>query len=105
MQKDKNIVIQNNKLTEFLLYTSPKGEIKVEVFLYNENFWLTQERIAELFGVNRQAITKHLLNIYNEEELVEDSTCSILEHVQTEGERVVKRQVKFYNLDAIIAIG
>ena len=58
--------------------------------------------MAELFGVNRQAITKHLKNIFDDGELEETSTCSILEQVQREGSREVKREVKFYNLDAII---
>jgi hypothetical protein len=94
-----------NQTTEFLLYTTPNGEVKVEVFLHNENLWLTQDRMAELFGVNRQAVTKHLQNIYNEGELSENATSSILEQVQTEGHRAVKRAIKFYNLDAIIAVG
>lgn len=94
-----------DELTEFLLYTAPNGEVKVEVFLHHENLWLTQDRMAELFGVNRQAITKHLLNIFSEGELNEISTCSILEQVQIEGNRKVKREIKFYNLDAIIAVG
>ena len=105
MDKSLNQLTIKEQTTEFLLYTTPSGEVKVEVFLHNENLWLTQERMAELFGVNRQAITRHLLNIYNEVELTESSTCSILEQVQTEGKRTVKRQVKFYNLDAIIAVG
>lgn len=103
-KKDHQLSIKD-QTTEFLLYTTPSGEVKVEVFLHNENLWLTQDRMAELFGVNRQAITKHLLNIYNEGELEEKSTCSILEQVQKEGNREVKRAIKFYNLDAIIAVG
>jgi len=103
-KKDNKLSIKDQS-TEFLLYTTPGGQVKIEVFLHNENLWLTQERMAELFGVNRQAITKHLLNIFQEGELNENSTCSILEQVQIEGERKVKRQVKFYNLDAIIAVG
>jgi len=105
MQKDKNIEIKNNKLTEFLLYTSPKGEIKVEVFLYNENIWLTQEKIAELFLVDRSVITKHLKNIYESQELEEVSTSAKIAQVQKEGDRKVKRGIKFYNLDAIISVG
>jgi len=103
-KKDKQLSIKD-QTTEFLLYTTPSGEVKVEVFLHNENLWLTQDRIAVLFGVNRQAITKHLINIYNEGELDENSTSSILEQVQKEGDRDVKRAIKFYNLDAIIAVG
>ena len=61
--------------------------------------------MSELFGVNTQAITKHLENIYSEEELFKDATCSILEQVQIEGNRTVHRNVEFYSLDAIIAVG
>ena len=71
----------------------------------DENIWLSQVKIAELFGVNVPAISKHLNNIYQEGELKAGSTISILETVQIEGGREVKRSVKFYNLDAIIAVG
>lgn len=91
-----------DQLTEFLLYTSPSGAVKVEVFLHNENIWLTQDRIAELFGVQRPAITKHLGNIFKDGELQEDLASSILEHTASDGK---KYQTKFYNLDAIIAVG
>jgi hypothetical protein len=104
MKENKHLTMKD-QVTEFLFYTAPSGEVKIEVFLHNENLWLAQEKIAELFGVNRQAITKHLINIYNEGELQENSTSSILEQVQTEGIRQVKRKIKFYNLDAIIAVG
>jgi len=67
--------------TEFLLYRSPNGEIKVEVFIHNENVWLTQKRMAELFDVGIPAISKHLDNIYDEGELDKTSTISILETV------------------------
>ena len=101
---NKNLTIKD-ELTEFLLYTSPNGEIKVEVFFHNESVWLSQKRMAELFDVNIPAISKHLNNIYEEGELEKKSTISILETVQTEGNRKVKRKLEFYNLDAIIAIG
>ena len=94
-----------NKITEFLLYNSPNGEVRIEVFLHNENVWLTQKRMAELFGVGIPAISKHLDNIYNECELNKKSTISILETVQKEGNREVKREVEYYNLDAIISVG
>ena len=61
--------------------------------------------MAELFGVNSQAITKHLANIYEEDELDKESTCSKMEKVQQEGNRQVKRTLDFYNFDAIIAVG
>ena len=91
--------------TDFLLYTAPEGKVKVEVFLNNETVWLTQKAIAALFGVQVPAISKHLDNIYETGELSREATISILETVQIEGKRAVKRNVEYYNLDAIISIG
>jgi len=91
-----------HQLTEFLLYNSPAGEIKVETYLYEENIWLTQKRMAELFGVQRPAITKHLKNIFDSGELEEKSVCSKMEHT---GEDWKKYQTNFYNLDAILSVG
>ncbi|MDP8209766.1 MAG: virulence RhuM family protein [Candidatus Electryonea clarkiae] len=101
---EKNLLKGVDK-SDFLLYKSPDGEIKVEVFLWNETIWLTQKRMGELFGVKVPAISKHLNNIYAERELVRLSTVSILETVREEGDRKVKRNVEYYNLDAIIAVG
>lgn len=92
----------SNGFTEFLLYTTPNGKVKVEIFLKDENLWLTQEKIAILFGVQRPAITKHLKNIFESGELNENSVSSILEHTADDG-KVYK--TKFYNLDAIISVG
>jgi hypothetical protein len=89
----------------FVLYTDDNGEIKVEVFLQDETLWLTQKAMAELFGVGVPAVAKHLANIYESGELEQDATVSILEIVQKEGKRTVKRKLTFYNLDAIIAVG
>jgi len=72
----KNKIIKQNSFTEFLLYTAPNGKVKVEVFIHNENIWLTQARIAELFGVDRSVITKHLQNIFSEGELDKKSTSA-----------------------------
>lgn len=94
-----------NQLTDFLLYTTPDGDIRVEIFVKDETVWLTQKRMAELFDVGVPAISKHLNNIYEEGELDKKATVSILETVQNEGAREVKRAVEFYNLDAIIAVG
>lgn len=74
-----NLSLQD-QTTEFLLYTAPNGTIKVEVLLSNETIWLTQERMAELFGVQRPVITKHLKNTFESNELQEKVVCSILEH-------------------------
>ncbi len=94
-----------DELTDFLLYTSPNGEVKVEVILNNETVWLTQKAIAQLFGVQVPAISKHLGNIYESGELDKEATVSILETVQEEGTRQVKRSVEYFNLDAIISVG
>ena len=94
-----------DELTDFLLYTSPKGEVKVEVILNDETVWLSQKSIAQLFGVNVPAISKHLDNIYETGELSKEATVSILETVQTEGSREVKRNIEYFNLDAIISVG
>ena len=98
----------NDQTTEFLLYTTPNGSVKVEVLLNNETLWLTQERMAELFGVQRPAITKHLKNIFEGHELQEEVVCSILEHTTQHGAIEGKTQtsrVKYYNLDAVISVG
>ena len=102
MSKKKNKLTIRDELTEFLLYTAPGGEVKIEVFLHEETIWLPQKRIAKLFGVQRPAITKHLNNIFQEGELDETSVCSILEHTAEDGKNY---QTKFYNLDAIISVG
>jgi len=104
MKKNKQIVPQNS-FTEFLLYTTPNGKVKVEIFLRNENVWLTQAKIAELFDVDRSVVTKHLQNIFSEGELDKDSTCAKIAQVKKEGQREVTRNVEFYNLDAIISVG
>ena len=98
----------HNQTTEFLLYTAPNGAIKVEVLLSNESIWLTQERMAELFGVQRPAITKHLKNIFESKELEEEVVCSILERTTEHGAiagLTQTQQVKYYNLDAVISVG
>ncbi len=103
--KKKNNVMRDNYFTELMIYSSPSGKVKVEVLLRNENIWLTQVRIADLFGVDRSVVTKHLSNIYKENELDKDSTCAKIARVQSEGSRKVNRNIEFYNLDAIISVG
>ncbi len=103
----KHLSLQD-QTTEFLLYTAPNGEIKVEVLLNNETIWLTQERMAELFGVQRPAITKHLKNIFKSGELEDQVVCSILEQTTEHGAIAGKTQtnkIKYYNLDAVISVG
>lgn len=99
-----NLSLQD-QTTEFLLYTAPNGQIKVEVLLGNETLWLTQKRMAELFGVGVPAISKHLENIYDSNELQREATISVLETVRQEGDRNVRRKIEYYNLDAVISVG
>lgn len=90
---------------KLVIYSGSKGGVELRADADKETIWATQAQIAKLFDVNSQAITKHILNIYKDGELEKKPTCSILETVQTEGNRQVKRQIEFYNLDAIIAVG
>lgn len=90
------------KESEIIFYQSDDGNIKIEVIYHDETFWMTQKKIAELFGVQRPAITKHLKNIFESEELEEDSVSSIMEHTAEDGK---KYKTTFYNLDTIIAVG
>ena len=90
---------------EFLLYAALDGAVKVRVLFKDETAWLTQKGLAELFGVKVPAVTKHLKNIFDSAELSRAATVSKMEIVQPEGGRDVARDVEFYNLDAIIAVG
>ena len=101
MKKNRQIAKQNS-FTEFLLYTTPNGKVKVEIFLRDENVWLTQVKIAELFDIDRSVITKHLKNIFESGELQEDSVCAKFAHTAADGKTY---QTKYYNLDAIISVG
>jgi hypothetical protein len=76
---------KENSFTEILLYNTPNGGVKVEIYLQNDTVWLTQQKIAELFGVQRPAVTKHLRNVFDSGELQEDSVSSILEHTAADG--------------------
>ncbi|RLC52854.1 MAG: hypothetical protein DRZ79_00445 [Candidatus Cloacimonadota bacterium] len=92
----------------FILYTDENGNVKVEVFLRDETIWLTQKAMAELFGVQKAAVSKHLKNIFASGELNEKVVVSILETTTKHGAIAGKTQnkaTKFYNLDAIIAVG
>ena len=94
--------------SEILLYSTPNGKVKVEIYLQNETIWLTQQKIADLFGVDRTVITKHLGNIFKTGELVEEVVCANFAHTTQHGAIAEKTQVsvsKFYNLDAIISVG
>jgi len=100
--KKKNQIIPNNSFTQFLLYTTPNGKVKIEIFLRDENIWLTQAKIAELFGVGIPAINKHLKNIFETDELQENSVISILETTASDGKTY---KTHYYNLDAILSVG
>ena len=95
----------SDELSEFLLYTAPDGGVKIEIYFRNETVWLTQQKIADLFGVDRTVITKHLKNIFVEGELNKESTCAKIAQVQMEGSRKVTRNIEYYNLDAILSVG
>ena len=98
-------LIDNYLSSNILLYKSNRGEVKVEVIFNNETFWMSQKRMAELFGVDVRTINYHLSQIYESGELKEEATIRKIGIVQNEGEREVNRQPMFYNLDAIIAVG
>ena len=92
-------------MTDEIVLYQPDATIQLEVRLQDETVWLNQQQMAELFGTQRQAITKHLKNIFESGELNRQATCSILELVQKEGNRMVRRPVEIYNLDVIISVG
>ena len=96
----KKLGMEENKI---IIYQTEDGQTQIDVRLENDTVWLTQKQIAELFGTKRPAITKHLKNIYDSEELDENSTCSILEHMGNEGKQAYA--TKYYNLDAILSVG
>jgi len=98
-------LIQNSLESNILLYKTAQGETRIEVIFNNETFWMSQKRMADLFGVDRATIAYHLSQIYESGELTKEATCRKIQQVQLEGERDVERTPLFYNLDAIIAVG
>jgi hypothetical protein len=101
-KENKSSVKPSDELSEFLLYTAPNGAVKIEIYFQNESVWLTQDKMALLFDVQRPAVTKHLKNIFESGELNEISVSSIMELTADDNK---KYQTKFYNLDAIISVG
>lgn len=91
--------------SQIILYTTPKGDVKVEIRFEDETFWLTQKKIAELFGVDVRTVNEHLKNIFESGELQREATIRKIRIVQQEGNRQVSRELDFYSLDAIIAVG
>lgn len=89
----------------FILYTAPNGNVKIEAYIQNETIWLTQQKMADVFGVAKSTISEHLSNIYESSELEKEATVRKFRTVQVEGEREVARNLDYYNLDAIISVG
>ena len=98
-------MIKNNVVDGEIVIYNPDESVNINVMVYGDTVWLTQAQMSELFGVQRQAITKHLKNIFVSGELLHEATCSILELVQVEGNIEVRRNVEIYNLDVIISVG
>ena len=92
-------------MSEFILYTTPNGDIELEVFFHEENIWLTQKKMAELFGVTLQNIAIPLKSIYDSGELQKEATCKEILQVQKEEENSIKRVIKLYSLEVIISVG
>ena len=94
-----------SKLNSIEIYRSKDGTVQLNVKLENESVWLTQSQMAELFGVDRTSIVRHIRNIYKSEELDESSTCAKSAQVRMEGQRQIVREIPLYNLDVIISVG
>jgi hypothetical protein len=94
-----------NQESNIIFYTTPNGQVSIQVQYEDGSFWLTQKRMAELFGVNVRTINEHLQNIYHSKELQKETTIRKIRIVQQEGNREVSRELDFYNLDTIIAVG
>ena len=106
-KESKTLTVQG-EVTEFLLYTAPGGDVKVEVILSNETIWLTQQRMADLFDIDRTSISRHLRNIFKSNELDQKVVCTEIAHTTQHGAIPGKTQtqsVKYYNLDAVISVG
>ena len=100
MKSDKSNIISGSD--NIIFYNTPNGSAKVEVLIQGETLWLSQAKLALLFGAQRPAITKHLKNIFDSCELIESAVCSKIAHTAEDGKTY---QTQFYNLDAIISVG
>ena len=96
---------QNPQANDIIFYTTPNGQVNIEVFFLGETFWLSQKKMAELFNVDVRTINEHLQNIYKTGELEREPTVRNFRIVQKEGSRDVARDIDFFSLDAIIAVG
>lgn len=99
------LIVMQTETNQLVIYQTPQGDTRIDVTVKGETIWLTQRQIADLFGTQRQAITKHLKNIYASGELDKNSTRSKMELLQMEGRRSIKREREYYNLDAILSVG
>lgn len=90
---------------EIILYQTENGRTKIEVILDNDTVWLNQYQMEELFQTDRTSILRHIKNIYRSGELEEESTCAKIAQVREEGNRNVRREILYYNLDVIISVG
>lgn len=90
---------------EIIIYQTADGETRLDVRMENDSVWLTQAQIAQLFGVDRTVIVRHVNNIYKSSELERDVTCAKIAQVQHEGRRQVRRMIPYYNLDMILSVG
>ena len=102
MDMNEEYGLTSYETREILFYTTDNGDVRVEILLYQENLWLTQAKMAELFEVQKAAISKHLKNIFESGELLEESVVSKMETTASDGKRY---NINYYNLDAIIAVG
>ena len=100
-----NELMQNSLSSNILLYKTAQGEARIEVIFNSETFWMSQKRMADLFGVDVRTVNYHLGQIYETGELTKEATIRKIGIVQTEGDREVERMPLFYNLDAIVAVG
>ena len=89
---------------DVVVYEAPGGEVRVDVRLDRETVWLTQQRMAELFGRDRSVVTRHIRNVFREGELDPEATCAKFAQVQSEGGRTVSREIDHFNLDVIISV-
>ena len=102
---DKELATYQPESSSVVVYHSDDDAVQLEVQLSDETVWLTQKQMSWLFDTTSQNITIHITNVYKEHELEKGATCKDFLQVQNEGERVIQRKVKHYNLDVIISVG
>lgn len=102
---DKSIETASDETGEFVIYTTDDDRTEIHLRLRDGTVWMTQDEMAELFGVGLTTISKHLRNIYEDNELTRDRTLAQFARVQNEGDRDIRRTLNHYNLDAIMAVG